>query len=91
MRKPIDELRQNIHGWLKLREQQIETEGQMREITDSIGDQALSESVYAFLDEGELPLFPDGEYASIPQFWAAILEMLGQIDARNADTERGAR
>lgn len=80
----MNELKDRIAQLLKLRAEQIEVEGRIRELTDSIKDQALSESVYGFLDEGELPLLPDGEYMSIPQFWAAILEMVGQIEERGA-------
>lgn len=55
---------------------------ELAELTMKIGDQALSESVHAFVDEGELPMLPNGEDMEEHTFWDGICEMILEIQRR---------
>jgi hypothetical protein len=50
----------------------------------SVGDEALTESIRGFVDEGELPMLPNGEQAEEQQFWAAITSIIDHIGSTTA-------
>jgi hypothetical protein len=50
----------------------------------SVGDEALTETIRAFVDEGELPMLPDGEDMPEENYWEQVVEMTKWVEQRGA-------
>ena len=48
----------------------------------SVGDEALIETIRGFVDEGELPMLPDGEDMDEVDYWRTVAEMIQTIKTR---------
>lgn len=55
---------------------------QIVQLALSVGDEALTETIRGFVDEGELPMLPDGEDMDEVEFWRVVSEMIQQIKIR---------